>query len=798
VSKPARKALLGSATRLLYAMRSRYGSHVLSLEGKASHPGLDVLIDSEFEAWAEGLRDAPQQLLEARALRTLVEEALAAAQLKELAPIEPSVGRVRATELSRDFARSLDLERFVDTRDRTCREWLELASPLPAPMGPTHDDARLRSLVAELPDEERRGRQELTLQSAVATLSDLKPLSDLPALRKLVIRHAEYLKDLSPLAELPALEELELWAPRVRDLSAVARLTRLRRVSLRVPSVRELPDLSALRSLEELSITSGRPLDVRRLAPLDALRSLHLEPVGDLGAVGDLVHLRALSLSHARLTSLDFLSKLTSLVSLAATSCASLVDIRALAHLGALEELDLSISPVSDVFAVSSLTKLRALILFGTRVRRLPSLAALVCLEKLDLGCVDLETLSGIEQACALKELSLGPADIPNLAPLASVRTLERLHISCLEEQPLDLAPLRGLTKLETLTIAGATLDDLSPLSGLRMLSRLGLPRTPIQSVESLAGLPELRYLDVTQCYELESLRPLASCPKLESIEVYECDALRGPTTVEELRAPPERAAKTFPSAGPPKVSSSPATLDGRNHLPQRPPERWSLPLRSSGRAELYHLEADGVRVSLALFRDEHAPRVVVYLAPFDRTRLTDKRAARILRRFRACGDFVEVLDRDELLLEEPHVRCFAARAYPASPATWGQVRHAPAPIRVDAPTDTAAPSRMGDVRNHLPSPLPHGWSLRPVKAPDDVGCFLVTPEADITVVLRPVQHGDTFELAVGIFPREGELGDGAVRSMLEQFRARGAFEEQSPGPFADVPSFRLFKARAR
>ncbi len=49
--------------------------------------------------------------------------------------------------------------------------------------------------------------------------------------------------------------------------------------------------------------------------------------------------------------------------------------------------------------------------------------------------------------------------------------------------------------------------------------------------------LPELTRVNLYQCWELTSILPLRGCARLTKLNCEECDELRGPTSLQELRA---------------------------------------------------------------------------------------------------------------------------------------------------------------------------------------------------------------------------------------------------------------------
>ena len=132
--------------------------------------------------------------------------------------------------------------------------------------------------------------------------------------------------------------------------------------------------------------------------------------------------------------------------------------------------------------------------------------------------------------------------------------------------------------------------------------------------------------------------------------------------------------------------------------------------------------------------------------------RPTDKQAARALRRFRACDPFVET-EYEALQVEGlPELRAFIAKAHAASPDTWGVVKERRPYLRIEAPDEAAVGeerSAEADVRNHVPSPLPEGWSERAARnATPDTAVVLETPYADVSVWLLR-EDGSDVHLAV-------------------------------------------------
>jgi Leucine-rich repeat (LRR) protein len=799
-----RRTVVHSARRLLDWLGWLYLGQALVLDGAEAPATVpEMLYEYAFDDWHETLRDAPPALLKPGALRLSVSEAIAESQLKTTSRFEARLGRARTIGIMSAFARAVKIDAFPSTRGKTFREWLPgaLAVPMPADGAPTPDDARLRDELAALGDDARRTRARVEVH-ATSTLRDLTPLAALPALREVVILDAPMLVDLSPLAEIPTLETLRVSAPIVRDLTPLARMTSLRSLKLDTAEDLDYAPLAALTRLEELQVSAAR--DLSALEGLPSLTSLtitsrHVTP--DLTTIAGLRGLTELRLVAIEgLTSAAFAADLTSLVHLDLNSCEDLTDLSAIARLTSLEELRLGGTGARDLAPLEALPRLRVLSLPSTPVATWPPFASLPCLEELDLKFTSIASFAGVERGVALRKLDVAFNDAPGFAditPLAQLTQLRELDISELKAI-VDLSPLRALTSLRVLRIANTGVRDLSPLAALTALENVYAAELAITNVEALAGLASLRTLSVARCEELESLRPLARCLALEWLECDHCDALKGPKTLEALRAPPPPVAKRFPSAGPAvNRPGEAAVIDLRGHVPKRPPEGWSLPERETADPDVFWLEAEKALVMAALWHKDEQHLLMVQLWPRTGVRMNDKQAARILRRFRATESFVE---SGEMLLEGfDHGRCFLAIAHPASPDTWGAFRERSALIRVEA-NDEGGPWATADVRHHLPSPLPEGWSTQGTKRPEDVACFVSTPEAEMTVLLSAFDPGDGVKLAVSLMPPRPQfgarVGDATARALLARFRGRGELIERVAGPFARAPGMRIFVGR--
>lgn len=104
---------------------------------------------------------------------------------------------------------------------------------------------------------------------------------------------------------------------------------------------------------------------------------------------------------------------------------------------------------------------------------------------------VDLSPLSGLTKLESLQMMGLV---IDDVTPLATLTNLKSLTIAE-GEQLADIAPIAALTQLQALTLRGNLISDTTPLSGLTNLIYLDLEANLITDVTPLAGLTNLTRL---------------------------------------------------------------------------------------------------------------------------------------------------------------------------------------------------------------------------------------------------------------------------------------------------------------
>ncbi|MEY2881929.1 MAG: hypothetical protein RLZZ15_4309 [Verrucomicrobiota bacterium] len=299
------------------------------------------------------------------------------------------------------------------------------------------------------------------------------------------LRHRE--PDPAPHAEHVAHQERRAANPAYRPRLDRARLDRAVEVwaaldALESPAWDDRPvrDLSALRFFPHLT-TIRIGCELADLAPLAALRGL-----------------RRLELRDDGLTDFDALSGLPALEKLDLRLGAPWPELRAIATLPALRELNFAGNLLAwrEVAALPGVEQARfECHLHGTPLRDLRDLPAMPRLRRLKVA--GSAQLRGADRYPQLRALEIaGP--FADLAPLAGLPDL--LDLSLRGERFFDLAPLAGLPRLRRLTLDRERGLDLTPLADCPRLCDVRAPRcrvlgTELGSLNAALRLPDAEFL---------------------------------------------------------------------------------------------------------------------------------------------------------------------------------------------------------------------------------------------------------------------------------------------------------------
>ena len=157
----------------------------------------------------------------------------------------------------------------------------------------------------------------------------------------------------------------------------------------------------------------------------------------------------------------------------------------------------------------------------------------------------------------AIDDLAEIPAAIGRLQTLAAVRLSyydEEEGVVRSARQIADLAPLAGLTALQSLDCEGTQIADLAPLSGLAVLQSLDCSATQITDLAPLSKLAALQSLDCSAT-QISDLAPLAGLVALRTLDCWDTQIadlapLAGLAALQTLNCRFTRIADLTPLAG--------------------------------------------------------------------------------------------------------------------------------------------------------------------------------------------------------------------------------------------------------
>ena len=140
-------------------------------------------------------------------------------------------------------------------------------------------------------------------------------------------------------------------------------------------------------------------------------------------------------------------------------------------------------------------------------------------LKSLNLSQIKMDELDVcvIPHAKNLKELFIGPGETDDLAPIAGLTQLESLRASI--NKVADLRPLEKLTKLDRLDLGRTQVTDLGPLSALGSLTELAVDDTPVRDLSPLAKLEKLQRLSI-QRTQVKDFGPLKDLNNLKFLYI--------------------------------------------------------------------------------------------------------------------------------------------------------------------------------------------------------------------------------------------------------------------------------------
>ena len=142
-------------------------------------------------------------------------------------------------------------------------------------------------------------------------------------------------------------------------------------------------------------------------------------------------------------------------------------DLRPLAMLTSLTNLNVGANQVADLRPLATLTNLTGLSLWNNQVTDVSPLRSLTSLTYLNLADNRVSDLRSLANLKSLEVLDLFDNEIENVVPLAGLENLKELILT--DNRVENLSPLTGLTELQTVLLKGNPIKDFTPLSALNL-----------------------------------------------------------------------------------------------------------------------------------------------------------------------------------------------------------------------------------------------------------------------------------------------------------------------------------------
>ncbi|MBJ2130626.1 VCBS repeat-containing protein [Alteromonas sp. IB21] len=347
------------------------------------------------------------------------------------------------------------------------------------------------------------GLRELTLHQT--NISDLSELSSLVSLLKVdIINDANSeispLKGITDLKKLNGLSVLGLQNFNLTDEDAqniVDALPQLYALSLWNTHLTKAPVFSNHPSLKNLALGDNEIEDISGILNLSSLQELILSGNAPLRLPNeelDFPNLLTLRLDETNITSLDALSKLTSLT-----------------------ELRAFFSQISDMSGISELTSLRRIKLYGSKLSSL-NVDKLTQLEVLDVGRNDLANPS-IPPLPNLQRLDLTGSQLNSLEFVKGLPNLMTLRLGDIGSSPLGV--LTSLPLLHTLVIENSENVSSENWPSLPTLEELWLNNIQQDNIDFVKTMPRLTTLSISTSPEIKDISSLFRLPFLKNIHFF-------------------------------------------------------------------------------------------------------------------------------------------------------------------------------------------------------------------------------------------------------------------------------------
>lgn len=214
-----------------------------------------------------------------------------------------------------------------------------------------------------------------------------------------------------------------------------------------------------------------------------------------------------------------------------------------LEHLTGIDQLAVGNTEVKDFSAVSSLTKLKYLYLYGNNMEKLPSFTGLDELIVLEAPWNKITDISGLKDATHIQQVMLNDNNIRKLPDLSSLKDLQKLILSSNEISEIeqmgdmpslteidlqdnlitDISPFKDLKSLEYLSVRYNKITQLKDEDVFPYLDTLYLDGNRLESYDFNTQFPVLTCLGMVNC-GLTSFGPLLIHPTINALYVFDND----------------------------------------------------------------------------------------------------------------------------------------------------------------------------------------------------------------------------------------------------------------------------------
>ena len=179
--------------------------------------------------------------------------------------------------------------------------------------------------------------------------------------------------------------------------------------------------------------------------------------------------------------------------------------------------LNLPVENITDIKSLSDLTKLETIYLYHNYIEDISPLYNLTNLKKLILYSNPITDISGLSNLTKLTELFLWDTPISDISSLSSLINLEVLYIDGvgINVNFNSIGPLKNLTNLKRLEIAGRGISDIKPLENLTELIMLGLSYNSLTEISSVYKMKKLIRLYIRK----NKVKNLSGIKNLENLD---------------------------------------------------------------------------------------------------------------------------------------------------------------------------------------------------------------------------------------------------------------------------------------